>query len=183
MNPKIRCIATCACLFALAAGYAWAKVRFDYDHSVDFSGYSTYAWIERDNSVESMIPEHLNIRLRRVTEDVLAEKGFDPAPAPPQTDLLLTYYYSDTNELQINHIPYSPYSPWGYGYWGGFNYGYTEVRSYTKGTLVLDIVDARTHQLVWVGVLDKEVQSANPPGKRIEKAITKLLKDFPPKKQ
>jgi hypothetical protein len=78
-------------------------------------------------------------------------------------------------------VPYSTYSPWGYGYWGGFNYGYTEVRSYKKGTLVLDIVDARTHQLVWVGILDKEVRSVNPPSKRIQKTITKLLKNFPPK--
>ena len=96
--------------------------------------------------------------------------------------VLLTYYFSDKEELQINQVAYSPYSPWGYGYWPGFNYGYTEVRSYTKGTLVLDIVDARTHKLVWMGVLEKEVQSANPAGQQIEKSITKLLKNFPPKK-
>lgn len=182
MNPRIRQVAVCICCLAFVAGYAWAKVTFDFDPAVDFSSYSTYAWIERDNSIESKIPEHLNIRLQRVTDDVLAEKGFDPAPAPPQTDLLLTYYYSDKDELQVNYIPYSTYSPWGYGYWGGFNYGYTEVRSYTKGTLVLDIVDARTHQLVWMGVLSKEVRSSNPPSKRIQKSINKLLKNFPPKK-
>ena len=132
MSSRKAFVAVCACLFALAAGIAWAKVTFDFDPSVDFSGYSTYAWIERDNSVESVIPEHLNIRLRRVTEDVLADKGLEPAPAPPQTDLLLTYYFSDKHDIQINYVPYASYSPWGYGYWSGFNYGYTEVRSYTK---------------------------------------------------
>ena len=182
VNSKIRYVAMGACGLALVAGYAWAKVTFDFDPAVDFSSYSTYAWIERDNSVESQIPDYLNIRLQRVTEDVLAEKGLEPAPAPPQTDLLLTYYYSDKDEVQVNYIAYSPYSPWGYGYWPGFNYGYTEVRSYVKGTLVLDIVDAHTHKLVWMGILTKEVQSANPPGKRIEKSINKLLKNFPPKK-
>jgi len=48
---------------------------------------------------------------------------------------------------------------------------------------VLDIVDARTQKLVWMGILEKEVQSVNPPGKRIQKATTKLLKNFPPKKK
>ncbi len=110
---RVRYIVMCTCLVALAAGYAWAKVNFEYDHSVDFSSYSTYAWMERDNSVEAQLPEHLLIRLRRVSEDVLAEKGFDPAPAPPQTDLLLTFYFSDKDELQINQVAYSPYSPWG----------------------------------------------------------------------
>jgi hypothetical protein len=182
MNPKSRYVAFTAVCLALVATVAWAKVVFDFDPSVDFSAYSTYGWMQRDDSVESKIPEHLNIRLQRVTEEVLAEKGLVPAPAPPQTDLLLTYYYSDKDDLQVTHIPYSSYAPWGYGYWPGFNYGYTEVRSYTKGTLVLDIVDARTRKLVWMGVLTKEVQSANPPGKRIQKSITKLLKNFPPKK-
>jgi hypothetical protein len=172
----------CTLVVALVAGYAWAKVIFDYDKSVDFSGYSTYAWMERDNSIESQLPDHLRMRLQRVTEEVLAEKGFDPAPAPPQTDLLLTYYFGASDELQINHVQYSPYSPWGYSYWPGFNYGYTEVRSYKQGTLVLDIVDARTHQLVWMGRVEKEVRSANPPGKRIQKSVTKLLKNFPPQK-
>lgn len=182
MKLNTRFIAIVALVGASAASYAWAKVVFDYDNKVDFAAYSTYAWMERENSVETLLPEHLRLRLRRVTEDVLAEKGFAPAPAPPQTDLLLTFYFSDKQELQIEHVAYSPYSPWGYSYWPGFNYGFTEVRSYTKGTLVLDIVDARSHKLVWMGVLEQEVRSSDPSGKRIEKAITKLLKNFPPKK-
>ncbi len=182
MRLGIRHVVGAACLLALLAGYAWASVTFDYDHAADFSGYRTYAWMERDNSVESQFPEHLRLRLRRVTEDVLAEKGFEPSPAPPQTDLLLTFYYGARDELAVNYVAYSPYAPWGYGYWGGFNYGYTEVRSYKEGTLVLDIVDAHTHQLVWTGVMEKEVRSVNPTGKRIQKTIKKLLKNFPPGK-
>jgi len=184
MDVKLRArdIVMCMCLVALAASYAWAKVIFDYDKSVDFSGYSTYAWMERDNSIESQLPEHLRMRLRRVTEEVLAEKGFEPAPAPPQTDLLLTYYFGASDELEIRHVQYSPYTPWGYGYWPGFNYGYTEVRSYTQGTVVLDIVDARSRQLVWMGRVEREITSVNPPGKKIQKSVEKLLKNFPPKK-
>jgi hypothetical protein len=167
---------------ALAAGYAWAKVVFDYDHEADFSAYSTYAWLERDNSIEAQLPDHLRIRLRRVTEDVLATKGFNPAPAPPQTDFLLTYYFGARDELRIDTVSYTPYSPWGYRYWPGYSHGHSRVRSYQKGTLVLDIVDARTRQLVWIGTLEGEVRSTNPSGKRIEKSIKKLLKNFPPKK-
>ena len=182
MKPGFRNVVVTAALLALLAGYAWASVTFDYDHAADFSGYSTYAWLERDNSVESQLPEHLRLRLRRVTEDVMADKGFDPAPAPPQADLLLTYFYGAKDELSVSFVSWGPYSPWGYGYWGGYNYGYTDVRKYKEGTLVLDIVDAHTHQMVWTGVVEKEVRSVNPSGKRIEKTIKKLLKNFPPGK-
>ncbi len=181
MNSRTRYAIAVAVLTVMVAGIAWAaKAVHDFDPNADFSSYTTYGWIEREGSADEQLPEHLRMRLRRVTEEVLAEKGLVPAPAPPQTDLLLTYYFGHRDELQVNHIPYSTYSPWGYGYWGGFNYGYTEVRSYTKGTLLLDIVDAHTHQLVWTGTLTGEVRSVNPSGKRITKAINKLLKKFPP---
>lgn len=169
-----------ACAAVMAAGLVWAKVVSDHDPNADFSSYSTYEWLERENSAEHLLPNHLRLRLRRVTEEVLATKGLQPSPAPPQTDLLLTYYLSTEQKLEIEHVGYSPYSPWGYGYWPGFNYGYTEVRSYPEGTLVLDIVDARTRKLVWIGTLQREVRSTDPSGKQIRKSVTKLLKSYPP---
>ena len=171
---------TCAVL--VVAGYAWAKVVSDHDPEADFASYSTFGWIDREDADLEQFPDHLRRRLRRVTEEVLGEKGYLPAPAPPQTDFLLTYHYGDKREVEVYFVGYSAYRPWGYGYWGGYNYGHSEMRQYTKGTLVLDIVDARTHQLVWVGVLTKEVRSADPSGKRITKSVTKLLKTFPPTK-
>ncbi len=170
------------CAALLVAGYTWAKVVFDFDPEADIASYSTFGWIDREDVIEGQFPDHLRMRLRRVTEEVLGEKGFSPAPAPPQTDFLLTYHYGDKDEVEVYFVSYSAYRPWGYGYWGGYNYGRSEFRQYKKGTLVLDIVDARTHQLVWVGVLEKEVRSSNPSGKRITKSINKLLKNFPPKK-
>lgn len=175
-------VAVFACCVLAVAAYTWAKVVSDHDPTVDFAGYSTFGWIDRDDAIEAQLPEHLRMRLRRVTEEVLGEKGFLPAPAPPQTDFQLTYHFGATDELEVYHVSYSPYRPWGYGYWGGYNYGYSGLRKYKKGTLVLDIVDARTHKLVWVGYIEKEVQSTNPSGKRITKSVTKLLKTFPPKK-
>lgn len=183
MRSVGRILVFCICGVTLVAGVAWAKVVFDFDPTVDFTQYSTYGFLERDNSIESQLPDHLRVRLHRVTEEVLAEKGFDPAPSPPQTDFLLTFYLATSDELEIRQVGYSAYSPWGYSYWPGFNYGYTEVRSYKQGTLVLDIIDARSHNLVWVGTLEKEIRSANPTGKQITKSLNKLLKNFPPKKK
>jgi hypothetical protein len=176
-----RLVAVLAILVAVFAGYAWAKVIFDFDPNADFSSYKTYGWLQRGDANEELLPDYLRMRLQRVTEDVLATKGLEPAPAPPQTDLLLTYTFGASQEFQVDYIPYSVYQPWGYGYWGGYGGGFSTVRQYTEGTLVLDIVDARTHQLVWTGSITKDIQSVNPPGDRIEKAITKLLKNFPPK--
>ena len=180
MNPSIKRLTAVAGLLCLFAGIAWAKMYTDFDPSADFSSYATYAWIEPKAADQSELPDYLRRRLRRVTEDVLATKGLEPSLAPPQTDLLLTYHFSINRDVVIDYVPYSLYQPFGYSYWPGYTYTYTQVRSYAKGTVVLDIVDARTHQLVWVGTVEKEIQSANPPGKKIEKTVAKLLKNFPP---
>jgi hypothetical protein len=171
-----------ACLLVGVTASVWAKVISDHDESVDFSAYSTYAWLSREGSADAELPEHLRIRLQRVTEEVLAAKGFEPSPAPPQTDLLLTYYLGLEKELRIDYVAYGSASPWGYGSWGSYGAGYAQAREYAQGTLVLDIVDARTHQLVWTGRLEKTIRSADPPGDRVEKAVKKLLEDFPPGK-
>ena len=51
------------------------------------------------------------------------------------------------------------------------------------GTLVLDIVDARTKRLIWrgaaEGTLDRDISLENEE-KIISEAVEKLLKDFPP---
>ena len=180
MNSKTRPLVLCAGLLLVLAGYAWAKVITDHDPDADFASFKYYAWMEREKSAETQLPDHLRMRLRRVTEEVLATKGFDPAPAPPQTDFLLTYYVGVHEELQVSYYPYSIYRPYGYGYWGGYGYGYTDVRKYNKGTVVIDIVDARTHQLVWTGTIEKTISNPNPPGKKITKSVNKLLKNFPP---
>ncbi len=58
----------------------------------------------------------------------------------------------------------------------------TVVNEYAVGTLVVDMFDAKTKNLVFRGTAEDEI-SDNPEknAKRLEKASTKLFKDFPPK--
>ena len=58
----------------------------------------------------------------------------------------------------------------------------TTVETYTDGTIVVDLFDAKTKKLAWRGVATKEI--SNKPEKvseQIEKAIEKVFKNFPPK--
>jgi len=62
---------------------------------------------------------------------------------------------------------------WG---WGG---GTTDIWTvpYTESTLVMDIVDAQTNQLVWRGY-DTETIDYNKSEKTIQKSVDNLLKRF-----
>ena len=72
-----------------------------------------------------------------------------------------------------------------YGYPGaGYGYGGTgRVREYLRGTLVLDIIDVRTDEVVFRGSATKSLHLDPDPKKvrmYVSKAVEKILKDFPP---
>jgi hypothetical protein len=62
----------------------------------------------------------------------------------------------------------------------------TYVRQYEEGTLVLDIVNAKSNQLMWRGSAQAEINRQLKPEereKRLQEAIGKILAQFPPKKK
>ena len=71
----------------------------------------------------------------------------------------------------------------GYGYryggFGGMGTATTSVSEYPVGTLVVDMFDAKSKNLVFRGTAEDEI-SDNPEKnkKRLEKASTKLFKNF-----
>ena len=72
-----------------------------------------------------------------------------------------------------------------YGY-PGAGYGYAgtgRVREYLRGTLVLDIIDVRTDEVVFRGSARKSLHLDPDPKKvrmYVSDAVEKILKDFPP---
>jgi len=167
-------------LVVALTGCSSLEVSNDWNREVDFSGFKTFTWLERTGAEPGdQLPSHLDIRLRRVVDDVLTEKGFRRTSVTPEADLLLTYWVSFEKELRVD--TYGGFGAYGYGYWPGYyGVGTTSVRVVAKGTVVVDVVDRRTTQLVWTGQVQGAVQSRNPPGERVEMVVTKLLQAFPP---
>ena len=85
------------------------------------------------------------------------------------------------SELRVTTTPYGHWTPHQYGYWPGAPFGYTEVRRYNEGTVVLDMIDRKTKQLVWTGSVTSAVKRSNPPSERIATVVEKLLEAFPPR--
>ena len=175
---RVKVLAVLGIVVALA-GCSSLEVSNDWNREVDFGAYKSFTWLERTGAEPGdQLPEHLDIRLRRVVDDVLTAKGMQRAPVLPEADLLLTYYVSFDRELRVD--TYAGYGVWGYGYWPGYTYGPTSVRVVHNGTVVIDVVDRRSKQLVWTGQVQGAVQNRNPPGDRVQMVAEKLLEGFPP---
>jgi len=70
---------------------------------------------------------------------------------------------------------------WRGGWGGGMSSSTTTVDEYTVGTLVVDVFDAKTKQLMYRGIAQDELSDkAEKNAKKLAKASDKLFKDFPP---
>ena len=62
-----------------------------------------------------------------------------------------------------------------------------DVYQYTQGTLVIDIVDAKTKTLVWrgsaTGTVDGQQRSPEEMQQRVNNVVAQIMANFPPKKK
>jgi hypothetical protein len=88
-------------------------------------------------------------------------------------DFTVAYYASTREKLNIND--------WNYGYgWRRWQRGYPYVTEYTEGTVIVDVIDAATKELLWRGQGVSTVSSD--PAKytaELQKTVTAILNKFP----
>ena len=69
----------------------------------------------------------------------------------------------------------------GMGGWGGAGMSTSTVSYYTVGTLIVDILDAKTRKAIWHGTAEGTVDNdAQDMKKEFHDAAQKMFKDFPP---
>jgi hypothetical protein len=172
----LRALFTCS--LAMAPALALAQdVKTDYDKAFDFKTVKTY-------SIKIGTTWGNDLSQRRVLtefDDEIASKGWKKA-AQGQADVDVVIH----GATQTKHTASTFYSGGmgGYGYhYGGMGMGTSQtiVSEYRVGTLVVDMFSEKSKNLVFRGTAEDEL-SDNPDknAKKLEKASTKMFKNFPP---
>ena len=152
--PRGLCILTAVFLAACAAPKP--DLRSDYDRTVDFSQYRSFGFFDRSEragsgpAYDTLIDQRIEAAIARE----LQARGYVRSDSP---DLLVNYSVVTQKVQEVRSAPSArPVYPY-YGYRGRYydpwpSYGYdTWVVDYEKGSLLVDLVDAKTRQLVWEG--------------------------------
>lgn len=181
---KIFAVAVVTVLFSAVV---IAETKSDYDRSYDFSKLRTWDFKAITRMPED--PVGINTlwdqRIRTGLESHFTEIGYrridneDP-------DFLVTYFMGIKEKYDIRYIHYGFPSPtigggvcgsW-YG-WEGLQGGLVDVWRipYHESTLVVDIIDAHTNQMVWRGY-DSRTIDFDKSEKTIHKSVEKLTKRF-----
>jgi hypothetical protein len=166
------------------------KANHDYDDSVNFSSYQTFAWISSNPmklGATSVPPSAmLQPRIMSSLEKALVAKGYRFAKQPGSADFVVSFTVGSREEIRVDSYPsmggpaYG--SRWG---WGGNYYGYgneTTVRQYTKGMLAVDIFSVAQRRPVWHGYATKKITEDDRDNSTatIDAAVAAIIAGFPP---
>jgi hypothetical protein len=167
------------------------KVSYDYDKTVKFDTYKTFMFTE--GALRLPIDETNKGIILKAVEDELIAKGFTKSD---YSDVLIDLKIS----IKQSQSASATNTPDYYGYGLGYNYGYgagypytwsngfsttqIDINKYSKGTLFIDMIDAKKLQLVWQGRAKRTIAEDVPEMKREENinfAVKKVFTQYPPK--
>jgi len=172
--------ATLTLAFALAACSSM-KVQTEYDRAADFKGYRTYAWIlQQPGPEQAAAARDPSIREAVIgsIDRAMAAKGMTRTEPDRSPDLLVAVHGWATDRIDVRSYGYS-YAGTPYGFQPSMVSPAIEVRQYRDGTLIIDLIDARTKKMVWRGTAtDTFKPGAEVP--TVSKAIEKTLAEYPP---
>ncbi len=152
------------------------KVATDYDQSVNFNQYQTFAFF-KPGIDKAEISDLDKKRILRAIESEMQQKGFTKSDDP---DLLVSIFTKTKENINIYNTNYGYGYGWGWHpwYWGA---GYNTVNSTTEGTLYIDLIDAGKKELVWQGMgtaaLARDVDRKQ---ERINEIVEEILEKYPP---
>ncbi|MES2575793.1 MAG: DUF4136 domain-containing protein [Bacteroidota bacterium] len=158
------------------------SVYSDFDKSVDFNQYKTYAF--NKNAIDKVQISALDKkRILQAIDSELSKKGMNKSETP---DILVGFFTKEREQIDVsNYAGWGGYGwglGWGYGYnpyWGRYSYANTSV----EGTLFIDFVDTKKNDLIWQGQgVGYLTQNHSEKEVLINDFVAKILVQYPPVK-
>jgi hypothetical protein len=152
--------------------------NFDYGQIKDFEIVKN-----KQDKIENLKVDDkwLNLNITNAIRETLQNKGL--VENNEQAKFAVSYYVvleMVTDTLAIDHY-YSNY--YQYSTYPSTALPQYKKIAYNKGTLVIDIVNKKTHQRIWRGTAESVIQEKTDQKKReqnIKKAVNEIFKKFPP---
>jgi hypothetical protein len=173
-NSKVFSSALAVALLLVTAGTLAAQdVRYNFMPEADFSKYRTYMWVNTGDAHPDQI---MDAQIKQAVDSQLASKGMTKTD-DDKADLYIGYQTFVNQERQ--------WDAWGSRAFGMGTGSWTSS-TINVGTLVLDMYDPGTKQLVWTGSATKTIDPSSNHEKNmknLDKSMAKLLKNYPPKQK
>ena len=172
---SFRSTALCTLFFVAMLGAAFAQqVKTDFDHQANFSQYKTYSWqeVKPPNSL-------WDSRIKSAVDAQLATKGW--TQVDNGGDVAIVAIATSHTERTLQTFYDGMGGGWRWRGFGGMGDATTTEQDYKEGTLLVDMYDGKTKQLIWRGSAEDMVSNKPETNeKNLNKGVAKMFKKFPP---
>ncbi|MCC2547410.1 DUF4136 domain-containing protein [Hymenobacter sp. BT175] len=163
------------------ASSARVGVTSDFDHSVNFRNYKTWAWYPQQPTDTEGGPakgydSFLDKRLRTAVESEMVKKGLTRVEKNP--DVYVAYNAKVEDKQRIDPYYNSPFA-YRYAYYG-MGRTMSPVTDYKAGSVIIDIIDAKRKELAWRGYGQAQVDQQTISEPEVFHIVGGILSTYPP---
>jgi hypothetical protein len=163
-------------MFLFAGKSSAQQVKTDYDRSANFGQYKTYSWAQVKTK------DALDVdRIKTAVNAALAAKGWTQVDSGGDVSIVAIEITQNQQTLNTFYDGFG--GGWGWRRFGGGGFGEatTTTETYKVGTLIVDLFDAKTKQLIWRGTSSNTLSNNSDKNiKNLDKGADKMFKHFPP---
>jgi hypothetical protein len=172
-------------LTLILAPLATAKMNVDFDPSLDFSKYKTFAYVGGTNTLEfrQLDPNLISDRVHAGVAQALIARGLKEVKPDQQPDLVVRYWANSQSQMVSAAA----------GAWGGFGlftdsywaYTYDLMSAETRldATLVIDLIDLKRKDLAWRLYVEQKITDDDSIWGKVLGQISKGFESYPPSKK
>jgi hypothetical protein len=145
----------------------------DYDHTINFSQFHTFQIMEGTRSPVSFTQK----RIEDGITNALTSKGWQAVTSNPDVQVFPHVVLSQEKQWNATSM-----GGFGYRGWGGMGGGMATATqtNIPIGTLIVDMVNPKTHEMIWRGTSQGQVSGTGEDQGTINDAMQQLFKNFPP---
>lgn len=186
---------------AVLVGCAGVPVDTDYNTDYDYAAVGSYAWLPRPEPGDDVKSAELyndlsHQRVKAAVDQQFRARGYELVESVGDASVLVTYHLGLEDKTRIDNFG-SWYTHFGYypcyhcvgrpGF--GTPYFHDDdlwVRQYQENTLIIDLVDPKTKQLLWRGSSKRNQPRLETPEERrlfVLETVAAILEQFPPGRQ
>ena len=164
-------------LLLIVSSCTTVRVAADYDKNANFGNYESFAFF-KPGIDKAEVSDLDKKRILRAIDAELALKGMRKNDKP---DILVSIFTKERQRVDVynNNFGFGwGWNPWWYGGFGG-----NTVSQSTEGSLYIDLIDAKTNELVWQGLGTARLIthcSVEKKEERIREIVKEIVAQYPP---
>jgi hypothetical protein len=188
-NPSSLNKATAAIFLLLIslvlAPLANAKMHVDFDPSLDFSKFKTFAYVGGANTLEfrQLNPNFITDRVHAGVSQALIARGLREVKPDQNPDLVVRYWANSQSQIVSPDVgDWGQFGQYVSDYWA-YTYDLMRSESSLDATLVIDLINVNRKDLAWRLYLEQKIVDDDSIWPKVLGEISKGFESYPPSKK